>query len=48
MLKPGRVWQDESFKIEKGRGCQGSFFVLGIFVFFWLRENLVLQIFLIN
>ena len=48
MLKPGRVWQEETFKIEKSRGCQGGFFVFSIFVFFWLSENLVLQIFLIN
>ena len=48
MLKPGIVWQEETFKIEKSRGCQGSFFVLSIFVFFWQSENLVLQIFLIN
>ena len=48
MLKPGRVWQEETFKIEKSRGCQGSFFVLSIFCVFWLSENLVLQIFLIN
>ena len=48
MLKPGRVWQEETFKIEKGRGCQGSFFVFSIFCVFWLSENLVLQIFLIN
>ena len=34
MLKPGRVWQEETFKIEKSRGCQGSFFVFSIFVFF--------------
>ena len=26
MLKPGRVWQEETFKIEKSRSCQGSFF----------------------
>ena len=26
MLKPGRVWQEETFKIEKSRGCRGSFF----------------------
>ena len=45
MLKPGRVWQEETFKIEKRRGCQGSFFVFSIFVFFWLSEILVLQIF---
>ena len=48
MLNPGRVWQEETFKIEKSRGCQGSLFVFSIFVFFWLSENLVLQIFLIN
>ena len=48
MLKPGRVWQEEIFKNEKSRGCQGSFFVFGIFVFTWLSENLVLQISLIN
>ena len=34
MLKLGRVWQEETFKIEKSRGCQGSFFVFRIFVFF--------------
>ena len=33
MLKPGRVWQEETFKIEKSRGCQGSFFVFSIFCF---------------
>ena len=48
MLKPGRVWQEETFKIEKSRGCRGSFFVFSIFVFSWLSENLVLQFFLIN
>ena len=32
MLKPGRVWQEETFKIVKSRGCQGSFFVFSIFV----------------
>ena len=48
MLNTGIVWQEETFKIEKSRGCQGSFFVFSIFVFFWLSENLVLQIFLIN
>ena len=45
MLKTGIVWQEETFKIEKSRGCQGSFFVFSIFVFFWLYENLVLQFF---
>ena len=34
--------------MEKSRGCRGSFFVFSIFVFFWLSESLVLQIFLIN
>ena len=34
MLKTGIVWQEETFKIEKGRGCQGSCFVFSIFVFF--------------
>ena len=48
MLKPGRAWQEETFKIEKSRGCQGSFFVFSIFCVFWLSEHLVLQIFLIN
>ena len=28
MLKTGIGWQEETFKIEKSRGCQGSFFVL--------------------
>ena len=40
MLKPGRVWQEETFKIEKSMGFQGSFFVFSIFVFFGLCENL--------
>ena len=35
MLKLGRVWQEETFKIEKSRGFQGSFFVFSIFVFFF-------------
>ena len=48
MLKPDRAWQEETFKIEKSRDCQGSFFVFSIFCVFWLSENLVLQIFLIN
>ena len=48
MLKSGRVWQEETFRNEKSTGCQGSFFVFGIFVFFRLSENLVLQISLIN
>ena len=34
MLKTGIVWQEETFKIEKRRGCQGSFLVFSIFVFF--------------
>ena len=33
MLKTGIVWQEETFEIEKSRGCQGSFFVFSIFVF---------------
>ena len=48
MLKPGRVRQEETFKIEKSRDCQGGFFVFSIFCVFWLSENLVLQISLIN
>ena len=39
MLKPGRVWQEETFKIEKSRGCQGSFFVFSILCFFFLAEQ---------
>ena len=46
MLETGIVWQELTFKIEKRGGCQGSFFVFSIFVFFWLSENLVLQTFL--
>ena len=48
MLTSGRVWQEETFEIEKSKGCLGSFFVFSTFVFFWLSENLVLQIFVIN
>ena len=47
MLKAGIVWQEETFKIEKSRGCQGSFFVFSVFVFFWQSENLVLIIIII-
>ena len=36
MFKPGRVWLEETFKIEKSRGCQGSFFVFS-FVFHWTK-----------
>ena len=39
MLKPGRVWQEETFKIEKSRGCQGSFFVFSIFGFFLAEQK---------
>ena len=39
MLKPDRVWQEETFKIEKSKGCQGSFFVFSIFCVFWLSEK---------
>ena len=42
MLKPARVWQEETFKIEKSRGCQGSFFVFSVFCVFWLSKNLFL------
>ena len=48
MLKTGIAWQEETFKVEKSTGCQVTFLVFSIFVFFWLSENLVLQIFLIN
>ena len=34
MLKTGIVWQEETFKIEKSRGCQGRFFVFSSFVVF--------------
>ena len=33
MFKTGIVWQEETFKIEKSRGGQGSFFLFSIFVF---------------
>ena len=39
MFKPGRIWQEETFKIEKSGGCQGSFFVFSIFVFFWGKRK---------
>ena len=39
MLKTGIVWQEETFKIEKNRVCQGSFFVFRIFVGFFLAER---------
>ena len=38
MLKTGIVWQEETFKIEKSRGCQGSFFVFSICVFLAERK----------
>ena len=34
MLKTGIVWQEETFKIEKSRGCQGSFSFLAFLCFF--------------
>ena len=39
MLYPGRVWQEETFKIEKSRGCQGSFFVFSIFLCFLAKRK---------
>ena len=39
MLKPGRVWQEETFKIEKSRGCQDSFFVFSIFLCFLAKRK---------
>ena len=38
MLKTGIVWQEETFKIEKSRGCQGSFFVFSILCFLAERK----------
>ena len=38
MLKTGKGWQEETFKIEKSKGCQGSFFVFSIFVFYAERK----------
>ena len=45
MLKPGRVWQEETFTIEKSGGCQGGFFVFSIFVFFGRAKNLSYKFF---
>ena len=45
MLKPGRVWEEETFKIEKRRGCQGSFFVFSIFCVFLAKRKPCLTIF---
>ena len=45
MLKTGIVWQEETFKIEKSRGCQGSFFVFSIFVFFGWAKTLSYKFF---
>ena len=42
MLKPGRVWQEETFKIEKSRGCQGSFFRLT--AVFFMSTNKIAEI----
>ena len=41
----GIVWQEETFKIEKIRVCQGSFFVFSIFVFFLAERKPCLTIF---
>ena len=38
MLKSGRVWQEETFEIEKSKGCQGSFFVFSTCVFLAERK----------
>ena len=43
MLKMGIVWQEETFKIEKSRSCQGSFFVFSIFVLFLAERKLCLK-----
>ena len=45
MLKTGIVWWEETFKIEKSRGCQGSFFVFSIFVFFGWTKTLSYKFF---
>ena len=45
MPKTGIVWQEETFKIEKSRGCQGSFFVFSIFVFFGWAKTLSYKFF---
>ena len=34
MLKTGMVWQEETFEIEKSRGCQGIFFSFLAFLCF--------------
>ena len=38
-------WQEETFKIEKSRGCQGRFFVFSIFVFFGWAKTLSYKFF---
>ena len=45
MLKTGIVWQEETFNIEKSRGCQGSFLVVSIFVFFGWAKTLSYKFF---
>ena len=45
MLKMDIVWQEETFKIEKSRGCQGSFFVFSTFVFFGWAKTLSYKVF---
>ena len=39
------VWQEENFKIEKSRGCQVSFFVFSILVFFGRAKTLSYKFF---
>ena len=45
MLKTGIVWEEETFKIQKSGGCQGSYFVFSIFVFFGLAKTLCYKFF---
>ena len=46
ILRPDRVWQEETFKIEKSRGCQGSLSVFSIFVFFGWAKTLSYKFFI--
>ena len=39
VLRPDRVREEETFKIEKSRACQGSLSVFGIFVFFLVERK---------
>ena len=45
MLKTGIVRQEETFKMEKSRGCQGSFFVFSIFCVFLAERKPCVTIF---